>query len=195
MFDNRSIYGNTFFYNMTFSEVFPRMTDFKEAYKDSGLYDDDPASGAARISDTAISRLYYLLYADYGNNIIASNDVNRFKYKVFSLIYQYGANWEKELDIQKKLRALSDEDLMKGATMIYNHGYNPSTEPSTATLEEITTINDQNTTKAKKSKVDAYAALVSMLDSDVTRAFLVRFKPLFKQIIERDLPLYYSEEE
>ena len=190
MFDCRSIYGNVHKYNMTFSEIWTRMIDFKNDYKESALY-----TAANKISDASIEALYYLLYADYGNNGIAGNDVNRFKYKVFSIIYQYGPNWEKELDIQSKLRALTDEDLQKGSTMIYNHSYNPSTAPSTATLEELTTINDQNTTKAKRSKLEGFDALVGMLDSDVTANFIRKFRNLFKIVVERDGPLFFGDDD
>lgn len=33
---------------------------------------------------------YYLLYARYGNNPIANTDVNQWKWKVASVIFQYG---------------------------------------------------------------------------------------------------------
>lgn len=190
MFDCRSIYGNTHKYNMTFSEIWTRMLDFKDEYKQSALY-----TNSNKISDMSIQTLYYLLYAEYGNNTIASNDVNRFKYKVFSIIYQYGPNWEKELSIQENLRNLTEEDLLKGSTMIYNHAYNPSTAPSTATLDELTTINDQNTTKAKRSKLEGYNALVSMLDSDITANFIRRFRSLFKIVVERDGPLFFGDDD
>ena len=36
---------------------------------------------------------------------------------------------------------------------------NPGTEPSTGSLEELTSINAQNTTGYKKSKLDAYMSV------------------------------------
>lgn len=61
--------------------------------------------------------------------------------------------------MQNELRTMSDDDLIKGSKQIVNHSYNPSTTPSTATLEELTTINEQNTNNYKRSKLDAYAFL------------------------------------
>lgn len=61
--------------------------------------------------------------------------------------------------MQNELRTMSDDDLIKGSKQIVNHSYNPSTAPSTATLEELTTINEQNTNNYKRSKLDAYAFL------------------------------------
>ena len=103
----------------------------------------------------------------------------------------YGPTWEKRLEIQKELRNLNIEELQKSATAIYNHSYNPSTEPSTQTLEELRTINDQNVTKHKRSKTDAYALLLSLLETDVTEEFLSKFKKLFIQVVSPELPLWY----
>ena len=106
-----------------------------------------------------VSTIFYLLYARYGNNPIANRDVNQFKYKVFSIIFQYGPTWEKRLDIQEKLRKLSADELATGSKAIHNSAFNPSTAPSTQATDELNYINSQNTTNYKKSKMDAYAQL------------------------------------
>lgn len=71
----------------------------------------------------------------------------------------YGPAWERRLEIQDTLRTMSEDELIKGSKQIVNHSYNPSTAPSTSTLEELTTINEQNTNNYKKGKLDAYAFL------------------------------------
>lgn len=43
-----------------------------------------------KISNESTSTLYWLLYSKYGNDIIASSDTSRFKYRVAALIFQYG---------------------------------------------------------------------------------------------------------
>ena len=86
---------------------------------------------------------------------------------------------------------MSEDDLRESAKAIYNHSYNPSTAPSTDTLDELTTINDQNVTKHKRSRTDAYALLLSLLETDVTGEFLDKFKKLFITIVEPELPLWY----
>lgn len=158
-----------------FTEIYESVNDF--------IYDYNNLALPRTISvDNAII-LYYLLYAKYANNFITNIDETQFKYKLFSIVFEYGPTWEKRLDIQKKLREISDDDLLKGAKAIYNHAYNPSTEPSTQTLTELTYINDQNTTNYKKSKMDAYTQLWNLLATDVTEAFLDRFSVLFKKFI------------
>ena len=170
----------------TFTEVYDSWEDF---LTDSGTIFD------LNITESNLKTLYYLLYARYGNNFITNWDENQFKAKLWGLIWQYGPTWEKRLDIQEKLRNIGDEQLLEGARAIYNHAFNPSTDPSTATLTELTYINDQNTTNYKKSKMDAYTQLWNLLATDVTEDFISKFKTLFKKAIAPFTILYESEED
>lgn len=180
----QNLYGN--YRNRKFADIWGDVDDFLQDYGDNGIN--------TSISNASASTLYYLLYARYGNSTVASSDETQFKYKVFATIFQYGPTWEKRLEIQKALRELDIEELQKSATSIYNHSMNPSTKPSTQTLEELTTINDQNVTKHKRSKTDAYALLMGLLETDVTEEFLNKFKRLFLTVVSPELPLWYITE-
>lgn len=136
--------------------------------------------------------IYYLLLSNYANSVIASDDENRFKYKVFSTIFQYGPTWAKELETQKAIRELSLDELQEGTRNIVNAAANPSTTPSTQDTEELPYVNNQNVSKTKRSKVDGYALLLSLLKDDVTESFMNRFKPLFLNIVEPERPLWYA---
>lgn len=170
-----------------FTDIWDNVTDFKDDYTDNGI--------PVTISLASATTLYYLLYARYGNNPIANRDVTQFKYKMFSVIFQYGPTWEKELDIQSKLRGLTDEEIRLGSKAIYNQALNPQTEPSTATLEELTYINQQNTTNYKKSPLEGYAILMDLLKKDVTEEFLKRFNICFKKFVSSERPLIYVTED
>lgn len=170
-----------------FNDVYEDVDTFLEDYQNNGIN--------TTISNTSATTLFYLLFARYGNNPIANYDITQFKYKLFAIIFQYGPTWEKRLDIQTKIRGLSDEEIMFGGKAIYNHAYNPSSAPSTDTLEEINYINDQNTTKHKKSKLEAYSLLNDLLENDVTEFFLDKFKYLFKQFVAPENTLLYITEE
>ena len=169
-----------------FTDIYSDYTTFKTDYDASAL--------AGAVNNTNLQILYYLIYAKYGNNHITNLDENQFKYKLFSIIWKYGPTWEKRLEIQGNLRELTDVQLLEGAKAIYNHAYNPSTEPSTQSLTELTYINDQNTTNYKKSKMDAYTQLWNLLATDVTEAFLDRFSVLFKKFISPKTYLYVEED-
>lgn len=159
--------------------------------KDSFLNDYSSIGIPTTISAQSINTLYYLLYSKYGNNPIANYDEEQFKYKIFSVIWQYGPTWEKRLEIQQKLRGLTEDDIIKGSKAIYNTALNPSTAPSTATLDELSYINSQNTTNYKKSKMDAYAQLWELLSTDVTAEFLSKFKGCFKQFVKPEKTWIY----
>ena len=186
---------------MLFTDVWSSVTDFKYDYEQAGIYTEPVTSNGivvkagTKLSDASITILFSLLYSKYGNNPIANRDVNQFKFKVFGIMFQYGPSWEKKLEIQEKLRALSDDEIAKGSKAIYNTAVNPSTQPSTQSLEELTYINSQNTTNYKKSKMDAYTQLWDLLVTDVTNDFLNKFRPLFKQFVRPERHYIFESEE
>lgn len=104
----------------------------------------------------------------------------------------YGPTWSKRLDIQEKLRGLTEDELMHGSKAIHNQAFNPGTAPSTQTLEELTAINQQATTNHKKSKIQAYVDLYDVLATDVTKEFIDKFARFFIKILAPDYPLLYK---
>lgn len=179
-----SLYGS--YRQKRFTDVYERVEDFLADYKDCGI--------PTTISDNSAQTLFYLLYGSYGNDVVASSDINRFKYKLFSIIFQYAPNWEKQLEIQNKLRGLTEDDIRLGSRQIYNTAQNPSTEPSTDTTDELQYINNQNVTKNQRGVLEGYATLLSLLRTDVTQEFLNRFRKLFLTIVQPEEPLLYITE-
>lgn len=170
---------------MTFNDVFENKDSFIDTLDQYG----------ETISDDDLKLTFLLLSARYGNSPIANRSVNQFTLKVWSTVYQYGPTWVKEKEIQEALRNISLDELRDGTKAIFNHAYNPSTAPSTDTTTELEYINDQNTTKYKKSKVEAYATLLELLKSDVCEAYINKFKNLFKQfVMPEDTLLFITEE-
>lgn len=172
----------------TFTGVWEEVNDFVYDYNNIGV--------PKIVSVENVSTLYYLLYARFGNSPISNMDVTQFKFKVFTIIWQYGPAWEKRLDLQSKLRTLTDDELREGALNIYNKAFNPETTPSTTSEEILDYINEQNTSRLKKSKVGAYMELWEALSTDVTEQFLNRFAVCFKQFVGPEHPfLYVTDEE
>lgn len=183
---NKSLQYNT----QLFTEIWDTADKFKTDFTAS------PFAGSISASNPDnVTVLYYLLYAKFGNNPIANLDEEQWKYKVYSIIFQYGPTWQKRLDIQDKVRQLSEADIMAGAKAIYNTALNPSEAPGTGTLEELDYINSQNTTNYKKSKMEAYGILWELLKTDVTEQFLSKFKVCFKKFVMPERVLLYEDEE
>lgn len=159
----------------TFAELYPTQDSFVTDLKASGMIED--------LNDYKLAILYNLLYGRYANSHLVNSDEEQAKKRLYSIVFMYGPTWQARLNLQSKLRNLSDDELIKGSKAIYNHAYNPSGEPNTATLEEIEYINDQNTTNYKKSKLEAYSSLYELLVTDVTESFIGKFKQLFVKII------------
>lgn len=174
-----------------FTEIWENYNDFSIEYRDNEL-GVIPEFASGTVGDQNLKLLYYSLYSRFGNSPIASTDRNRFKYNLYSIIYNYAPTWLKRLDIQKKLRDLTDEELFTGSKQINNFAQNPSTEPSTSALQELTTINSQNTVNYKRSKMDAYTTLWGALRSDVTEEFLRAFDRLFMRVVSTPHPVLYG---
>lgn len=168
----------------SFSEVYPDVTTFLSDYNTIGI--------PATIQQQTATTLYYLLIGRYANSHILSSDENRFKYRLFSMIWQYAPAWEKKLDIQKKVRELTDEDIFIGSKQIYNSARNPDTTAPEG-KEELQYISDQTVSKTRRGKVDGYLALWELVKNDVSEEFLNRFRHLFRVFASPDLPLWYVE--
>lgn len=185
-----SYYGS--YRTRTFADIFPDVDTFTEGFSESAfnISDSNYLEGITNL----LPQIYYMLYAHYGNSHIAYSDENQFKYYLWTLLYQYGPTVAKEREIQEKLIMLNEEELVLGGRAVYNHSYNPNTAPSTNTMEELLTINDQNTTNYKKSKLEGYANLLALLKKDVLDEFIHRFSRLFIKITAPDYPLLYETE-
>lgn len=180
-------FGN--YITSTFSNIYPNFEAFKTDYLSLGI----PPTLGEDYEDT-LRTLYYLLYSKYGNSTVASTDETQFKFQLFSIIFQHGANWKRKLELQKSIRELTDEELLKSSQQIVNHALNPSTEPGTDTFSTLGYINEQTTQGYKKNKVDAYFDLYTILKDDTTEQFLNRFKKLFLAIVYPQAPLWYITE-
>jgi len=176
-----SVYGN--YRTRKFADIWPSADAFIQDYQASAI------PQKLKVADA--TTLYYLLYARYGNSSIANSDENQFKYKIFSTIYIGGATWAKKQEIQDKLREMTEDEILAGTKAINNHAYNPQTAPTTDTVEELEYINEQNTTKYKKSKLDGYALLWAILNDGVTERFLREFRYHFLVVVEPQVPLWY----
>lgn len=141
-----------------FTDIYSNVDDFMADYGNVGV----PTS----ISNETAETLFYLLYGKYGNSTIASSDITRFKYRLFSLIWQYGPTWEKKIDIQKLAREWADAEVTAVETYesksehaidttgentdnatgkrLQNYADNPSTEPATDVNDPLSYINRQD---------------------------------------------------
>lgn len=175
---------------------------FADVWKDYNAFSTDYASmmplvagGTTPLTSDNQQALYYLLYARYGNTPIICTDEYQWKMKIMAIIVAEGPTWQRKKAIQVSLRALEEVDLIQGAKQIYNHAFNPSTEPSTSSLEELTHINDQNTSNNKKSKMEAYSILWANLHVDSTEEFIKKFNKCFSRFVGDQFPTIYITEE
>ena len=183
---NQDLYGNQ--RTRTFAEIYPTADDFKAAY------DSNPFATATNINDSEITKIYYLLYANYGNSSICSSDEYRFELKLFSIIYQYGPIYIQKKIIQEKIVDTPYNDFKSGGKVIYNTALNPNVAPSTDTLTELPYINNQNTNNYVKSDAESMQIKWDLMNDNLESEFLAKFKPLFLKIVNPTVPLWYISE-
>lgn len=189
---NEMLWGN--YTNRKFRNIFPNYESFENTY-----LSDCPELLPKNFKPDQnnhypdIKLTYILLLSYYGNSTVANDDENQFKFKLFSTIFRYGPTWKMRTDIQDKLRAinLDDDSWREGGFNILNTSVNPSTQPANNSEQILETINQQNTSRYKKGKLAAYGELYALLKTDVVGEYIDKFKKLFLQVVEPQLPLWY----
>lgn len=170
-----------------FTEIWDNASDFLADYKNQDQ--EHFVNGVpTTITDANATMTFYLLYSKFGNSPIANYDVNQFKYKIFTIIWQYGPAWEKRLAMQSDIRGLSLQEIQAGTrtdwtsegeqsqsnsgsdTTINNHAYNPGTAPATTTTNELDYIDQQNVAKGSDTRT------ISGTDSKTTGQTVTKSK-------------------
>lgn len=179
-----------------FSDIWPEQADFINDYNTC----DIPTT----IKEQSAKTLYSLMVGRYYNSPINFDSIGQWKQQVMSLIYCYGPSWEKKLDLQTKLRNLSDDDILKGSTQMYNNAGNPSTPITnannlkTGTLadKQLNFIKEQNVTLNERGKLEGYGYMYDLIVSDVTNDFLRKFDNLFLNCVSpQRVPIFIYDKE
>ena len=167
---------NQLYNTMLFSQVWDDATKFKADYTSY----ETAIENINKIADKYVVLTWQLLASKFAATPIRSDSVDQFKLSVFGIMASEAPTWVRRLELQKNIRDLTEDDLMTGETSIANRAENPDEAPTTTTMDELTYINVQTTNKQKRSKVQAYALLDSLLQNDLTETYVRRFNSLFK---------------
>lgn len=172
----------------TFLDIFPKAANLISLPAD--------LEWSLSLTDAQLTKTWQLLTANYGHRALklSQGDVTQWKMRLCSLLEQYGPAYFTRVQLQQDIAALSLDDLREAGRSIINHAYNPNSEPTTATLEELTYINEQNSSGAKLSKADALTLKWKLINTDYTAVYLAMFEPLFSKFTA-DEPAYWFAEE
>lgn len=183
-YESGSRYG--IFNSRSFAQIFPSVDEFRAKYE---FWVAEPY----RFKDaSSLNTIFFLMYGRYGNSHIANEvDENQFVAEVMSILFQHGTIWEAKLKAQTTIRSWTEADIMAGSQELHNAAFNPSQETNPG--EEILTVNQQNTSRRTRDKMNAYAMWQSMMDADFTEELLARFAHLFSKIINPvGTEIYYT---
>lgn len=193
-YNSNSLFGG--YFTRKFSDIYPTLDAFLADFTTFSTEGLNPAfiNNTQTSTVNTINIVYYLLSARYGYSHIAGSSEDLFKLRLFTIIYQYGPTWEKRLNLQLQIRSLDLSALREGNVLINNVALNPSTAPTTSTMDELTHINQQNVNKYKRNALTAYSEQWDMLETDVSEEFIDRFKSLFIKIVQPQTNLWYTTE-
>ena len=162
-----------------FTDIWNRVSEFIYDYQHVGI--------PTTISTTNATTLYYLLYARYANNPIANYDEEQFKYKVFSIIFQYGPTWEKRLSIQQTLRGLQLADLVDDGSFSELFGHQGASSSNTTNASNSTRTTDNDTSSTGTVTIDT--------DNDTTDVKNHAYNPSTAPAVNAYDPLGYINEQ
>lgn len=176
--------------NKTLKEIWNSPVDFWEEFSETLLGreispqppEDPTEEYNPEIEPKVVQKYFFMIYAKYANSTIVGSDEDQWKDRFFLTFYEFAPAYQQKYKVQKRLRTMSEEDMLKGAIQKTTHGFNPSTDITGNTDTEITTVNDQNLLKYTKGTLDGYNNLLELLKSDVTDQFVSKFKPLFIKV-------------
>ena len=146
------------------------------------------------ISEDTTRTTYWILLAEFANSTIANDDEEQFKGRLFLTIFKYAPTWEKRLDVQAKIRAMTEDEILRGSKQVINKADHPGTLPSTASLDELQMISEQTAVTNRRDKLTGYNNLMALLETDVTANFVDKFRPLFMKCVAPEFPLLYENE-
>lgn len=186
-----SIYNNNSA-TSRFREVFTTADTFISLFRESPLNE-------AKLSDETLKKIYYELYAEYGDSYFRATNDYRNQLKTFSILQNEGLVYQKKLEIQNNLINMSLSELMEEGISISNYAENPGDDATTmiddySGEDFIKYVNNQNVVKNKKSKLDAYKSQLYAI-RNVTTEFIKKFSVLFETILWSSyLPVFETED-
>lgn len=180
---------NQLYNRKMFNDVYPDANSFLKGYHEYESAIDDLNA----VEDKYVVLTWQLIASKFGNTPIRSEDESQFKLSVYSVMFSEAPTFVTKLTVQAKIRNLTDSELMEGETSIANAARNPATAPGTQSMNELPYIDNQNVTKQKRSKLQAYALQLGLVENDLSETYVRKFEPLFARVI-LDAEYIYPEE-
>ena len=175
---------------MLFSQIWEDADAFLADYEN---YEDN-IDDLNKVDDKYVKLTWQLIASKYANTPIRSNSPEQFKLSVFGIMFSETPTWVKKLELQKTIRDMTESDLTTGETSVSNEATNPDEQPTSQTLDELNYINRQHVQKQKRSKIQAYALQMGMIESDLSESYVRRFASLFARVWVPASYIYVTEE-
>lgn len=174
-----------------FKELIPNFTTFKDFYNQELGIDIESATA----EDQAIyEHCFKILYNRYCLSNVRYSTKEAFYCEFMIVLDDSVKQYMKRYKLIQKAYALTDAELIELNRAIQNYANNPNTTP-TNPLDPLEYISSQTFQVNVSNKLQAYLLAIETLPSQYDDDFLNKFKYLFIQIFNKDIPLYLDDEE
>lgn len=169
---------------LTFKEIFPNYTTYKEYTDNLGLYASDDTD-----AELLNQRIFYLLYNRYLDTAVAYNTPDSFLAE-FGIVYlEYFTQFLTKQNVLKEIYKLTSEDYLIVGESISNYANNPNYE-QTDPFEFLTYTSNQTRGRTKSNKLIAYVNALRNLPDGQINYMISKFDYLFLDILETE-DIYY----
>ena len=173
-----------------FKEIFPTKQDFLTFFTEYDLGIDMILAENQAFAEY----LYKILFRRYHNSNIQYDTPEDFKCDLANIVEDIFTKYQAQVEITKKMAALTDEELFTVSTALANSANNPNTAPGDPT-KPLDYIGAQAFTIAKTGKVLGYLQALNNIPTQLIDEFLLACSGLFKSILPNQIYLYGGRRE
>lgn len=174
---------NNFTKTFVFKDLIPTFDKFLELY-------DNYMIEHINLDDEELEIIYKILYNNYCNCSVAYDTPNAFYRMFFLEIFNSGEDYIIKLNMVKRLRQLSEDDLVKEYETVSNVANNDNEIVSDPLQHIVPYITTQSSSTSKGNKANAILRGLSAYRDNNVKYFVDKFQYLFLTIFG-DFGIYY----
>lgn len=173
--------SNTF----TFNQLLPNFDAFKVFVSEIPM----DVSTMSELEISILEHCYNLLNRRYGIANVRYTTPEAFYNELAIVFDDEYKKYSKRYKLIQEAYALTSDDLIEINRTIQNYANNPNTAP-TNPLDPLEFISSQTYQVGRSNKLQGYLMAIESLPSQYDEDFLNKFKYLFIQIFNKDIPIY-----
>lgn len=172
-----------------FKTIFPSYEKFKEFMTDFEVADLMDVE-----NELFAKYIYKILFREYAHSNIQYDTPEDFKLDLAQIVEDNFDRYKKQVELIKKMQALTDEQILTLTKSLSNHANNPNSEPNDPT-KPLNFISAQTYSQITDNQLQGYLKALELIPTKRIKELVYQCKPLFKKYIPNQVFVYVNEEE